>query len=66
MSGTVVLYTPGANYLGSDSFTYSIADGRGRTATAVVSITVLPPPPHFAAVAASILADEDVQFPVTG
>jgi hypothetical protein len=34
------LYTPSANYHGSDSFTFTVNDGNGGTASAVVSITV--------------------------
>lgn len=62
----MVSYTPGPNFLGSDSFEYTIRDARGRTAAGSVSILVLPPPPHFAAVPADILADEDVQYPAAG
>jgi hypothetical protein len=36
-------YTPTAGYSGADSFTYTIGDGRGGSATATVSITVQPP-----------------------
>ena len=35
-------YTPNADFFGSDSFTYTISDGNGGTATATVSITVNP------------------------
>jgi hypothetical protein len=35
-----VSYTPAANYNGSDSFSYTISDGRGGSATANVSVTV--------------------------
>ncbi len=35
-----IVYTPDANYFGSDSFDYSISDGNGGTDTATVSITV--------------------------
>jgi hypothetical protein len=35
-----VTYTPAANYFGSDSFSYTVSDGQGGTATATVSITV--------------------------
>ena len=38
--GNRVSYTPAPGYSGSDSFSYSIADGRGGTANASVSITV--------------------------
>ncbi|MEE8601065.1 beta strand repeat-containing protein, partial [Euzebya tangerina] len=37
--GTVT-YTPPADYVGTDSFTYGIADGRGGTASATVSVVV--------------------------
>ncbi len=39
--GTFV-YTPNANFFGSDSFTYRISDGQGGLAEAVVSLTVMP------------------------
>jgi outer membrane protein OmpA-like peptidoglycan-associated protein len=35
-----ISYTPVAGYAGSDGFTYTIADGRGGSATATVAITV--------------------------
>ena len=38
--GTSVLYTPDPNYFGPDSFTYTISDGNGGTATATVDVTV--------------------------
>ena len=38
-NGTVT-YTPAANYNGSDSFSYTISDGNGGSATASVPITV--------------------------
>lgn len=39
--GTVT-YTPDAGFQGADSFTYTIADGQGRTASALVTVTVAP------------------------
>ncbi len=39
-SASSVRYTPAANYHGPDSFTYTISDGNGGTATAGVSVTV--------------------------
>lgn len=35
-----VVYTPATDYYGSDSFTYTISDGNGGTASATVSVTV--------------------------
>jgi hypothetical protein len=40
-SGTPV-YTPAADFSGSDSFTYTITDGSGRSDTATVTVSVLP------------------------
>ena len=37
-----VVYTPDALYQGTDSFTYTIDDGRGGTATATVVVAVTP------------------------
>src|SRR6185295_1784256 len=42
MSGGAVSYRPNANFFGSDSFTYTVSDGRGGTASATVSVTVKP------------------------
>jgi len=39
-SGGDVTYTPALNYNGGDSFTYTVSDGQGGTATAAVSVTV--------------------------
>jgi hypothetical protein len=44
INGSNVLYTPTAGYFGPDSFTYTISDGQGGTASASVSITVNAPP----------------------
>jgi subtilisin-like proprotein convertase family protein len=35
-------YTPAANFNGTDSFTYTVSDGIGGTATATVNLTVTP------------------------
>lgn len=43
-----VYYAPVAGYAGPDSFTYTITDGKGGSATATVNVTVsdvAPPPP---------------------
>lgn len=43
-TATSITYTPSAGYYGSDSFTYTIVDGFGGSATATVSVTVQPAP----------------------
>jgi hypothetical protein len=40
---STVTYTPSVGYSGTDHFVYTVADGRGGTATATVTITVQPP-----------------------
>jgi len=41
-TGTIT-YTPGTDFVGSDSFVYTVSDGTGRTDTATVWVTVDPP-----------------------
>ena len=38
--GANVVYTPAANFQGTETFTYTISDGRGGTATGIATITV--------------------------
>ncbi|MBN1221031.1 MAG: tandem-95 repeat protein, partial [Anaerolineae bacterium] len=40
-NGNSITYTPNGGFYGSDSFTYTVSDGKGGTATAQVSITVI-------------------------
>ena len=40
--GNTIVYTSFATGIGADSFTYTISDGRGGTATAVVQVTITP------------------------
>jgi outer membrane protein OmpA-like peptidoglycan-associated protein len=44
VSGNRVIYTPASGYSGGDSFSYSISDGKGGSASAIVTITVQGPP----------------------
>ena len=37
-----IQYTPDANFFGADSFTYTISDGQGGAASAIVGVTVNP------------------------
>ncbi|GAB6141500.1 Ig-like domain-containing protein [Methylosoma difficile] len=41
-NGTSMTYKPALNYNGSDSFSYTVSDGAGGTASATVNITLLP------------------------
>ncbi len=47
-SGGMCAYTPPPNFQGTDVFTYTAADGRGGTATAAVSVTVVDAPSSIA------------------
>ena len=50
-------YVPAAHFAGTDTFSYTVADGNGGTATAVVTITVTPvPDPPAAADDAYVMA----------
>jgi len=40
-SGTTITYMPNAHYFGADSFTYTIEDGNGGSATGTVNVTVI-------------------------
>ncbi len=63
VDGTLT-YTPNADFNGSDSFTYTIEDGRGGSDTATVSVTVNPvnDPPVATVDAASTDEDQAVTF----
>lgn len=40
ISGTTIIYTPATDYVGDDSFTYTVVNSLGATATATVAVTV--------------------------
>ncbi len=56
---TGVLYTPAANYNGTDGFTYEVSDGHGGTASGSVSVTVQAANDAPVAVADNASVDED-------
>jgi len=70
LSGTVpnLVYTPAANFNGSDSFTYTASDSTDTSAPAVVSITVTPVNDAPVSAPDSFTLDEDtsLSFSVTG
>ena len=39
-SGTIITFTPAANYFGPASFTYTISDGQGGSSTATVTLNI--------------------------
>jgi Ca2+-binding RTX toxin-like protein len=63
--GGGLLYSPGADFTGSETFTYTLRDMAGNTATATVSVTVTPvnDAPQFAlsAFSATILENAGAQ-----
>ncbi|MFC1672340.1 Ig-like domain-containing protein, partial [Planctomycetota bacterium] len=61
---TCVEYTPNLNYYGSDSFTYTVSDGKGGTDTATVNVTVTPVNDAPVAVDDSAITDENTAVTV--
>jgi len=66
ISGDVILYTPAAGFVGTDTFTYTIDDGAGGQATATVTVEVTRPnrPPEANDVTASTLRTQPVEIDV--
>jgi hypothetical protein len=66
VSASSIQYVPAAGYSGSDSFTYTISDGRGGTASATVQVTVTPPnsPPTASNDTVSVAEDSSVTLNV--
>jgi len=61
-----VTYTPAPGYLGPDSFTYTISDGKGGTASATVNITVSTPnhPPIAGPLSVEVQKGSSIDIPV--
>jgi outer membrane protein OmpA-like peptidoglycan-associated protein len=66
VAGANVDYTPATGYLGEDSFTYTISDGRGGSATATVRVTVGSPnhPPVAGPLSVRVLKGAAIDIPV--
>ena len=65
-AGANVDYTPAADYLGEDTFTYTITDGRGGTASATVHVTVGSPdqPPVAGSLSVRVIKGGATDIPV--
>jgi len=66
IAGSSVAYTPAADYLGGDSFTYTISDGHGGSATATVNISVETPnqPPIAGSLSVRVAKGASIDIPV--
>ncbi|KDO71738.1 hypothetical protein CISIN_1g002057mg [Citrus sinensis] len=64
--GRIFRYTPFKDYIGNDSFSYTIADVNGNLATAAVNISVLSIPPQFVSFPSQLQATEDMISPRFG
>ncbi|KNA05819.1 hypothetical protein SOVF_186820 [Spinacia oleracea] len=65
-SGLLFRYTPYKGFYGNDSFSYTIHDLNGNTATASVNISVLSIPPQLLSLSTSWKGSEDVLCPKFG
>lgn len=66
IAGTSITYAPRAGFTGTDSFTYTVRDPAGLTATARVTVTVTAPPqPNRAPVAVDDEATTTLANPTT-
>ncbi len=65
-NGGSILYTPKANYYGTDTFTYTVADSDNGQATATVNVTITPvnDPPNAASDSATTAEDTPVTISV--
>ncbi|MBS1210934.1 MAG: putative autotransporter proteinputative Ig protein, partial [Proteobacteria bacterium] len=54
VSGLTLIYTPAANYSGSDSFTYTATNAGGTSAVATITLTITPQIPVANAASATV------------
>ncbi len=59
-----VIYTPNPGFVGTDTFPYTISDGRGGTSTAFVTVTVTNTPPIAVGDLSSTPLNTPVSIPV--
>ncbi len=64
IDGSQVTYTPGTDFVGTETFQYSVTDSSLATATATVTVTVNAPPPVAVDDAASTIAGAPVTVAV--
>ncbi|KAK4854944.1 hypothetical protein QYF36_002662 [Acer negundo] len=64
--GQIFRYTPYKDYIGNDTFLYTISDVNGNLATAAVNIYVLSIPPQFVSFPTQLQATEDMITPRFG
>jgi VCBS repeat-containing protein len=60
-----VTYTPDEGFNGTDGFTYTVSDGNGGTATAEVTVTVVPKPVNNPPVADNKNVETKVNTPIS-
>jgi Zn-dependent metalloprotease len=65
LAGTTVTYMPNADFNGADSFTYTVSDGHGGTATGTVAVTVTAVNDAPAAVGSTATTAEDTPVSVS-
>lgn len=64
-TGTNLVYSPAANYHGTDSFTFKASDGALDSATVVVALAITPVNDTPIADAKAITTDEDIAVSIT-
>jgi hypothetical protein len=62
--GAGVIYTPNADFYGTDAFAYTISDGAGGTSSAVVTVVVTPVNDAPQALGGAVSTDEDTALEI--